>query len=103
MAPTATSSINSSGTSPTRATIVGEEARCAIGAVSPYVWSPSPDPQMDPEGLIWWLIVADDSQGVEGGWGTDGQGTERRGPGTDGASNQCGMTRKDLTNACGGR
>ncbi len=76
-------------------------SECDIGANSPFTWSSSPDPSIDPTGLIWWLIIATDGSATEGSWSQDGSGLERSGPGTNGSSVQCGVTDKDLSNLCG--
>ena len=76
-------------------------ARCGIGTVSPFTWRASPDPRADTTRLLWFLIVANNDAHAEGSWGADSAGNERTGPGTNGASNQCRVTIKDLTNACG--
>jgi len=81
-------------------TYVPGGAECAIGAAPPYAWVGSPDPSSDPRGLLWWVVVATDGAVAEGAWGPDGAGTERDGPGTGGASGQCVVLRKDLTNDC---
>ena len=73
-------------------------SQCAIG-VSPFVWNATPSAPVGD--FLWWLLVADDGVSVEGSWGLDPSGTERRGPGTNGASNVCGNTDKSLTNICG--
>ncbi len=75
-------------------------ARCDIGITSPFVWSPSPGP-VDSSGLIWLLVVAHDAIATEGSWGKDGADLERSGPGTAGASLECGITSKVASNACG--
>jgi hypothetical protein len=72
---------------------------CAIGNASPYDWSGVPEPT-DGSGLIWFIVVATDSAGVEGSWGVDSAHNERRGPGNNGASGTCAVV-KDTTNACG--
>jgi len=74
---------------------------CNIGNASPFVWDPSPATAIDPSGLVWWLILADDDATVEGSWGKNGAANERIGPGAGGASGQCGIATKDLTNTCG--
>lgn len=75
-------------------------AECAIGA-PPYTWSLVPDPTSDPTRMLWWLLLATDAGTTEGSWGTDSAGSERNGPGAGGSSGQCGITAKDVTNACG--
>jgi plastocyanin len=74
---------------------------CNIGTTSPFVWSPSPPTTTDAEGLVWWLIVADDNATVEGSWGKNSAGNERTGPGAGGSSAQCGILTKDVSNTCG--
>jgi plastocyanin len=74
---------------------------CNIGTTSPFVWNPSPATTIDAEGLVWWLIVADDNALTEGAWGQNSAGNERIGPAPDGSSAQCGITTKDLANTCG--
>lgn len=71
---------------------------CAIGASSPYTWSASPDASSE---MIWWLILATDGKTTEGSWGQDSAGNERSGPAAGGASAECGIEVKDLTNHCG--
>jgi hypothetical protein len=72
---------------------------CAIGNASPYDWTGVPDPT-DGSGLIWFIVVATDSAGVEGSWGVDGAHNERRGPGNNGADGTCSVV-KDAANTCG--
>jgi hypothetical protein len=72
---------------------------CRIGKTSPYDWAGVPEPT-DGGNLIWFLVVATDSSGVEGSWGVDSDGRERTGPGNNGASGTCAVV-KDFTNACG--
>jgi len=76
-------------------------AVCGIGTVSPHTWSGVPDAASDPEGLLWWVLVANDGASTEGSWGKESAGSERDGPGTQGASAQCGVLTKDLLNTCG--
>ena len=76
-------------------------AECAIGTASPFHWLGSPDPTSDSSGLIWFVVVANDGDEIEGSWGRDGLGNERSGPGAGGASLQCSVTDKDLSNTCG--
>ena len=75
-------------------------ATCNIGTTSPFVWG-SPPTTIDPTGLVWWLVVADDNATVEGSWGLNGAGNERIGPGAGGSSGLCSIAAKDLTNTCG--
>ena len=72
---------------------------CRIGTASPYDWSNTPRPD-DGSSLIWFLVVATDSSGVEGSWGVDSANKERLGPGNNGASGTCAVV-KSYTNACG--
>lgn len=76
-------------------------AVCSIGTVSPFTWLFGPPATLDPTGLLWWLVVADDGADREGSWGTDSFGSERQGPAPGGASGECGFEIKDLSNACG--
>ncbi len=72
---------------------------CDLGAAGAYDWFGVPDPGAGE--FVWWLILVNDGSVTEGSWGLDGAGQERTGPGTGGVSAQCGMTTKDVTNACG--
>ena len=65
--------------------------------LTPFGYEPAPAAADD---FLWWLIVADDGTGKEGSWGEHSGGSDRRGPGNNGASNLCLNTDKDLTNAC---
>jgi hypothetical protein len=58
-----------------------------------------PEPT-DGSSLIWFLVVTTDSTGVEGSWGVDSAGNERRGPGNGGASGTCAVV-KSVANKCG--
>src|SRR5262245_36256272 len=69
---------------------------CSVGA-SPFVWNPSPNAT----GLVWWLMTAKDASNREGSWGKNGAGVERVGPAVDGSSAQCGVTTRNISNACG--
>ena len=73
---------------------------CNIGNASPFTWNPTPTPT-DGSGLIWFLVVTENNAGKEGSWGKYDAASERKGPGTNGASNVCGVTDRDLTNVCG--
>lgn len=73
---------------------------CSIGTVSPFVWNFSPV-ATDGTGLIWWVINVNDGTTVEGSWSKDSTLAERNGVGPGGASRECGVASKDLTNACG--
>ena len=72
---------------------------CNVGTASPYDWAGVPDPT-DGSNLIWFILVATDSSGVEGSWGLDSAGHERLGPGNNGASGTCAVV-KNTANACG--
>lgn len=72
---------------------------CNIGNAANYDWLAVPNPP-DGLGLLWFHIVATDGANVEGSWGLDGLGNERRGPGTNGSSGIC-STDKQITNTCG--
>jgi hypothetical protein len=84
-------------------TYVLQGSVCDLGTSPPYTWVGSPDPAvLDPvRRLLFILVVADDDATIEGSWGHASQAVERSGAGANGASNQCGMLDKDLTNACG--
>lgn len=75
-------------------------SRCSVGA-SPYTWAATPLAFSTPTGFLWWLVVASDGATTEGAWGNDGSGSERVGPGANGASLECGITQKSLSNSCG--
>jgi hypothetical protein len=72
-------------------------AVCGIGSSGEFTWSPTPTIA---DALLWWLVLAQDGDGVEGSWGV-GEGGERTGPGPEGTSGQCGATDRDLANDCG--
>ena len=72
---------------------------CGIGSTTPYDWVGVPQ-ATDGSNLIWILMVATDASGVEGSWGVDSGGRERLGPGNNGASGTCAVT-KSVANACG--
>ena len=84
-------------------TYVLQGSVCDLGAGSHYTWTGSPDPAvLDPvRRLLFILVLADDGDDIEGSWGHASQSFERNGVGANGASNQCGMLDKDLSNACG--
>jgi len=69
------------------------------GIASPYLWSASPDPAGFPGRILWWLILPGETA-TEGSWGIDSTGTERKGPGTGGASGVCGFQSKDVSATC---
>ena len=70
-------------------------AECTIGVSPPFDWD---SPDLAP--LMWWILTATAFGPREGSWGSDSQGTERSGPGFGGASGECGVTIKDLSNTC---
>ena len=75
-------------------------AACDIGLQSPYTWTGVPAPtQTNP--MLWWVVVADDGSATEGSWGTDSLFNERDALGPEGASQQCAISSKDLSNTCG--
>jgi hypothetical protein len=74
-------------------------AECGLGGSSSFTWSPTPE-IADGTGLLWWLVVVQDGDGVEGSWGAPA-GIERVGPGPEGSSGLCGATTRDVTNTCG--
>ena len=76
-------------------------SKCSIGTLSPFTWTLSPDPLIDPTGLIWWVVVATDASTTEGSWGKDSANAERSGPGAGGVSGECSITSKNVTNQCG--
>jgi plastocyanin len=71
---------------------------CSIGPSSPTVWN---TPRLAVGRLLWWIVVATDSQATEGPWGPASDGQERSGPAADGSSGECGVSVKDLSNTCG--
>jgi hypothetical protein len=75
-------------------------SQCAVGGPS-YVWIGTPDPSIDPSNLLWFLMLANDGSTTEGSWGHDAAEAERQGPAAGGASGECGITSKSLTNSCG--
>jgi hypothetical protein len=74
-------------------------AVCNIGSTSPYDWLGAPNPT-DGFNLIWIVMVTTDPSGIEGSWGENSSGVERRGPGTNGSSGICAND-KSVANACG--
>lgn len=73
---------------------------CNIGTASPYTWTGTPTPT-DGSGLIWFLVVSENNANKEGSWGKYDATHERSGPGTNGASNVCGITDRSVSNTCG--
>jgi len=72
---------------------------CGIGSASPYDWVGVPEPA-DGFGLIWFMVVATDSGGIEGSWGKDSAGNECGGSGNGGADGTCAVV-KNISNTCG--
>ena len=67
--------------------------RAWLGATGSHLWTTSPTP---PSGeYAWFLVVGNDGDTTEGGWGTDSSGTDR----STAASGQCGSATLDLS-AC---
>ncbi|HEX5043946.1 MAG TPA: PKD domain-containing protein [Candidatus Polarisedimenticolaceae bacterium] len=75
-------------------------ARCAVGTSGSYLWSGVPDPSPDSSRLLWFLVVGTDGALTEGSWGRTSSGIERGGAN---ASGRCGVTSKNITQACGAR
>jgi hypothetical protein len=71
------------------------------GGTSPLTWTGVPDPAADPDRLLWFVVLATNGSATEGSWGKNSAAGERTGPGAGGASGQCGITTKSLTNLCG--
>lgn len=73
---------------------------CGI-ASSPFTWNSVPAPTGG-TGLVWWLLTVKGPSNKEGSWGKNSAGVERVrvGPG-DGSSGQCGVTSRNISNACG--
>ncbi|NMB98742.1 MAG: hypothetical protein GYA35_00505, partial [Thermoanaerobaculaceae bacterium] len=75
---------------------------CGMGGGNSYTWNNSLNPQLDPKGFYWWIVVATNSAGTtEGSWGKNSGNVERTGPGTNGSSGKCAVTNKDTSNTCG--
>lgn len=74
-------------------------SECSVGT-SPFAWNPAPDAG-DGTGLIWWVITMRDGSNREGSWGKESGALERVGPGAGGSSGQCGVTSRNVSNACG--
>lgn len=73
---------------------------CNIGTGSPYTWNTVPS-DSDGSGLLWFLVVGENNANKEGLWGAQTGNLERSGPGTNGASNVCSVTNKDVGSTCG--
>jgi len=74
---------------------------CNLGSSGVLDWIATPTAN-DGRGLIWWVIVTHNGADIEGSWGTSDGVSERRGPGANGSSGQCGVIGKDVRNTCGG-
>ncbi len=75
-------------------------AACDIGLQSPYTWTGVPAPtQTNP--MLWWVVAAEDGASTEGSWGLDSFDNERGTAFPSGASFECGVSSKDLSNTCG--
>jgi hypothetical protein len=61
---------------------------CGLGVSGTAVWYNVPDPSSDGRGFLWFLIVGDNGDDVEGSWGQASSGQERG----IGPSGVCGMT-----------
>ena len=72
---------------------------CTLGAGDSFTWSGVPAPAAGE--FLWWIILGSDGAGTEGSWGEDSAGNERLGPGLGGVSGACGMSLRDVSNACG--
>jgi hypothetical protein len=75
---------------------------CSVGNSGAIDWSGAPPPPAG--GFLWFLVVATDGDRVEGPWGFNSGGVERKGPGFHGSSgNTSGCTRDEklTTNPCG--
>lgn len=84
---------------------VDGEPYSSTGAVcgvepQPFTWDDTPPVDIDTP-LLWWLVLANDGYATEGSWSPDSNDAERNGPGPGGASLECGMKAKNLTNTCG--
>lgn len=76
---------------------------CNLGDSGVLDWIGTPNAN-DGSGLIWWVILTNNGANVEGSWGTERVAnveSERRGPGLDGSSGECGVITKDVRNTCG--
>lgn len=70
-------------------TVLG--AACDLGTTGSATWSSVP------AGSLWFDVVGDDNATVEGSWGTDGHGAERRGVTPSG---QCGLVVRNNSGTC---
>jgi plastocyanin len=75
-------------------------ARCSIGSTSPFTWTGVPPAFTGSTGFVFWLVVATDGAVTEGSWGKDSSGVERQGPESGGASGECGVVVKSVSNTC---
>ena len=51
--------------------------------------------------LLWFVVVANDGESMEGSWGRDSGGLQRQGSGPGGSSNVCGISTRSVANTCG--
>ena len=70
-------------------TVLG--AACDLGTTGSATWGSVP------AGSLWFDVVGDDNATVEGSWGTDGHGVERRGATPSG---QCGLVARNNSGTC---
>lgn len=70
-------------------TVLG--AACNLGTTGSATWAAVP------AGSLWFDVVGDDNATVEGSWGTDGQGAQRRGVTPSG---QCGLVVRNNSGTC---
>ena len=72
-----------------------EPASCDLGLSGAFDWNGVVDPFVDYTGLLWFLVVGDDADATEGGWGyqyVDETYSDRR---IGSGSGQCGCTALD--------
>ena len=70
-------------------TVLG--AACNLGTTGSATWAAVPAVS------LWFVVAGDDNATVEGSWGTDGHGAERRGVTPSG---QCGLVSRDNSGTC---
>lgn len=76
------------------APLVPSGARCGLGVLGRYDWTPPAMPVG--ESLLWWTVVGSDGLTREGTWGTDSAG----GPEGSGPSGFCLASTRDLSATC---
>jgi len=64
---------------------------CGLGPLGSFVWNDAP--LVD----LWFVVVSDDADLVEGTWGTDGDGASIAGVTPSGV---CGFTTRDNSGIC---